>query len=113
MWRYIKFNKYIIILKSIKYRDNLHNQLKRLNPTSIEHCIKTSNLKTYISILKRSIRAAKLLYYEQLFNTYKNDAWKTINEMLHLGQLKSSLPEYFKNEDTKITNNVEIANYFN
>ena len=29
------------ILKSIKYRDNLHNQHKRLNPTSIEHVIKT------------------------------------------------------------------------
>ena len=74
------------ILKSIKYRDNLHNQIKRLNPTSIEHVIKTSNLKTYNSILKRSIRAAKLSYYEQLFNSYKNDArktWKTINEILH------------------------------
>ena len=31
------------ILISIKYRDNLHNQLKLLNPTSIEHSIKTSN----------------------------------------------------------------------
>jgi hypothetical protein len=31
------------ILKSIKYRDNLHKQLKLLNPTSIEHVIKTSN----------------------------------------------------------------------
>ena len=28
------------ILKSIKYRDNLHNQLKRLNPTYIERVIK-------------------------------------------------------------------------
>ena len=104
------------ILKSIKYRDNLHNQLKRLNPTSIEHVIKTSNLKTYNSILKRSIRAAKLSYYEQLFNSYKNDArktWKTINEILHRSIKKRSLPEYFKNRDNKITDNVEIANYFN
>ena len=57
------------ILKSIKYRENLHNQLKRLNATSIEHVMKTSNSKTYNSILKRSIRAAKLSYYEQLFNS--------------------------------------------
>ena len=74
------------ILKSKKYRDNLHNQHKRLNPTSIEHVIKKSNFKTYNSILKRCIRAAKLSYYEQLFNSYKNDArkiWKTINEILH------------------------------
>ena len=33
------------ILKNIKYRDKLHNQLKRLNLTSMEHVIKTSNLK--------------------------------------------------------------------
>ena len=83
-----KFSQWITngILESIKYRDNLHNQLKRLNPTSIEHVIKTANLKTYNSILKRSITAAKLSYYEQLFNTYKNDArktWKTINEILN------------------------------
>ena len=83
-----KYSQWITngIHKSIKYRDNLHNQLRRLNPTSIEHVINTSNLKTYNSILKRSIRAAKLSYYEQLFNTYKNDArktWKTINEILH------------------------------
>ena len=80
------------ILKSTTYRDNLHNQHKRLNPTYIEHSIKTSNIKTYNSILKRSIRVAKLLYYEQLFNTYKNDerkTWETINEMLHRSIKKS------------------------
>jgi hypothetical protein len=49
-----KYSQWITngILKSIKYRDNLHNQLRRLNPTSIEHVINTSNLKTYNSILK-------------------------------------------------------------
>ena len=38
-----KYSQFITngILKSIKY--NLHNQLKRLNPTSIEHVIKTLN----------------------------------------------------------------------
>ena len=57
-----KYSQWITngILKSKKYRDNLHNQLKRLNATSIEHVIKTSNLKTYNNILKCSIRAAKL-----------------------------------------------------
>ena len=35
---------------------------------------------------------------------------KTINEILHRSIKKTSLPEYFKNRDNKITDNVEIAN---
>ena len=51
-----------------------------------------ANLKTYNSILKRSIRAAKLSYYEQLFNSYKNDASKKNHgkplTKYYIGQLK-------------------------
>ena len=50
------------ILKSIIYRDNLHKQIKLANPTSIDYSVKKINLKTYNCILKRSIRAAKLIY---------------------------------------------------
>ena len=45
----------------MKYTDDLHNQLKHLNPTSLEHFIKKRHFKIYNSILKGSIRAAKLL----------------------------------------------------
>ena len=38
---------------------------------------------------------------------------ETINEILHRSIKTSSLPEYFKNGDNKITDHVEIANYFN
>ena len=38
---------------------------------------------------------------------------ETINEILHRSIKKSSLLEYFKNGDNKITDNVEIANYVN
>ena len=87
------------ILRSIKYRDNLHKQIKLTNPTSIDYSIKKINLKTYNCILKRSIRAAELIYYEQLFNKYKNDkrnTWNTINEILQRSNKKRSLPIYFR-----------------
>ena len=103
------------ILRSIKYRDNLHKQTKLTNPTSIDYSIKKINLKTYNCILKRSIRAAKLIYYKRLFNKYKNDTrktWKTINEILQRSNKKRSLPMYFRG-DCKITDTVEIANKFN
>ena len=104
------------ILRSSKYRDNLHKQIKLTNPTSVDYSIKKINLKTYNCILKRSIRAAKLIYYEQLFNKYKNDTrktWKTINEILQRSNKKRSLPMYFGEGDCKITDTVEIANTFN
>ena len=33
------------ILQSVKYRDNLHKQIKLTNPTSIEYSIKKDKLK--------------------------------------------------------------------
>ena len=107
LYQLVTFNKYKHknslwitngILNSIKHRDNLHKQIKLTNPTSIGYSIKKINLKTYNCILKRSIRAAKLIYYEQLFNKYKNytrKTWKSINNFFSNIQQKEIITNTF------------------
>ena len=74
------------------------------------------NLRTYNCILRRSIGAAKLVYYEILFNNYRNDTrktCKTINDILSRPSKKKTLQTSLREGDFKITNNVEIANKLN
>ena len=51
------------LLKSLKFRDNLYKRMKLTNPNSREYEIMCMNLKTYNTILKRSIRASKQHYF--------------------------------------------------
>ncbi len=44
-----------------------------------------TNLKTYNSILKKSIRIAQIKYYEAIFSKFKGDirgTWKSINDIV-------------------------------
>ena len=103
------------ILRSIKYRDNLYKLMKMTNPNATGYFVQNINLRTYNCIL-RSIRTAKLMYYEILFNKYRNDirkTWKTINYILSRPSKMKTLQTTFREGDFKITNNVEIANKFN
>ncbi len=75
-----------------------------------------TNLDNYNDILKKSIWLQKKLYYEACFEKYKHDInkmWKTINEVLNKRKKKKSFPEYFKNDNEKITDKLEIANHLN
>ena len=63
------------ILRSIKYRGNLYKLMKMTNPNATGYFVQKINLRTYNCIL-RSIRAAKRMYYEILFNKYRNDTRK-------------------------------------
>ena len=57
-------------MKSIKYRDKLYKLLKMTPRASVTHTTQQINLKTYNSILKKTIRTAKLIllmYYESTF----------------------------------------------
>ncbi len=74
-----------------------------------------TNLDIHNNILKKSIWLQKKLYYEAFFEKYKHDIkkmWKTINEVLNKRKKKKSFPEYFKNENEKITDKLEITNHF-
>ena len=89
--------------------------MKITNPNATGYFAQKINLRTYNCILRRSIRAAKLMYYEILFNKYSNDTrktWKTLNYILSRASKTKTLQTTFRG-DFKITNNVEIANQFN
>ena len=121
----MKFNKYKHknstwitqgLLKSIRYRDTLYKQLKMSDPNSPDYETTNTILKTYNSILKRNIRAAKQIYFESRFNQFKNDirnAWKTINEILSKNKGKKTSSTIFKENGTSITDKTDIAKKFN
>jgi hypothetical protein len=85
------------ILKSIKFRDNLYTQMRKLTPDTDVYYEKKHNLMVYNRILKRSIRMAKINYYSNKFNTYRSDSkktWKTINNVLKKSDSKNFLIIY-------------------
>ena len=122
--KFDKFNKYKHkkskwitkgILKSMKHRDALYKELRLTNPYSANYNRLLRNLKTFNSILKRSIRFAKKSYYASQFNICKNDSkktWKTINSLLSNHKIKA-LPELFREDQTIMTDDIQIANKFN
>ena len=71
----------------------MYKQLKLTNPSSYNYETIKINLKTYNTILKKNIRAAKQIYFESRFSLFKNDirnTWKTINECLSKKRTKNS-----------------------
>ena len=72
------------------------------------------NLKTYNTILKQSIRAAKIKHYDEVFKQYKYDikqTWKNISSLIS----KSSKKEIrqINVNNTMIKDKQKIANEFN
>ena len=64
------------ILDSIKIRDRLYRKLKSTCPDSAEYATLEKNLKEFCGILKKSIRAAKCLYYHTQLENCKSDIKK-------------------------------------
>jgi hypothetical protein len=90
--------------------------MKTTEPDSPEYDKIKTNLKTYNNILRKSIRIMFKKYYENLFIKFKDDirnTWKTINSILNKTKKKKSFPQFFKDNESIITNKVEIANKFN
>ena len=65
------------IINSIKFRDKLYKKYKSCKPETANHNSMKINLKTYNKILKKSIRQAKTLYYQNKFSKHHNDIKKT------------------------------------
>ena len=120
-----KFNKYKHklnpwmtngILHSLKFRDNLYRKLKSLKPDSDTYKAMEINLKTYRTILRRSIRLAKINYYGQLFEKSLGDikrTWSIINGILNRNKKSSGFAKYFIIDGEKISDPQVIANKFN
>ena len=121
----VKFNKYkhkinpwmtIGILQSMKFRDKIYKKLKSTDPKSNNYDELDTKLKAFCNILQKSIRAAKIMYYQRQFERYKSDirkTWATINELLSKKLKKSNFPRHFLSGDSIITDDRDIANCFN
>ena len=73
------------LLTSITHRDKIYKQLQLTNSGSNNCETIEINLKTYTTILKTNIRAAKPINFESRVSHFKNDirnTWKTMNECL-------------------------------
>ncbi len=104
------------IIRSIQYRDNLYKKHKMTASNSPEFDIQKINLKTYNNILKKSIHLAKKIYYETLFQKFKDDikgTWKTINGILNKTKRKRNFPCFFRDGDKILNDKRVITNKFN
>lgn len=121
----VKFNKYkhkknawitFGIINSIQFRDDLYKRLRLCTPGSIEWSGLKINLKTYNSILKKSIRAAKEVFFANSFEKVKGDmkkTWKCINEVLNRGKKKNDFPDCFNIDNSLVSDPKVIADAFN
>ena len=73
------------ILRSIKFRDEMYMRFKTSTHNSTEFLTLKNNLRVFNSILKRTIREAKIHYYNEVFETNKQNikaTWKYISEII-------------------------------
>ena len=113
-----KLSKWITkgIIRSINTRNDMYRKLRKTSPDSEDFQKKTTNLKTFSTILKRSIHTAKKHYYNSFFDKYKNNnkqTWSTINNILNKNNKKHKLPYLFNINGTLTNNKKDIVNSFN
>ena len=113
-----KGNKWITygLINSLNSRDKKLQKLKILTLGSPEYEALKQNIACYNSILKRSIREAKKIYYHNTFEKYRNYAkntWKEISELLCKSSRKSNPIKKLKVGDKIVTDKNEICNTFN
>jgi hypothetical protein len=103
------------IIRSIKFRDNLYKRMKETPCNTIEYLNMKQNLTTYNRILKRSIRQAKLNFYQNKFHECKSDSketWYVINEVINKAERKHT-PDYMIINNHKISDKAILSNNFN
>ena len=104
------------VIKSIRYRDKLYLQLKKTSSTDDLFMSRKINLQTYNRILRKTIRNAKQMYYQNCFAKYRNDikqTWSTIKAVMNRTNKHNDYPEHFKVDDQIISEPRLIAEAFN
>ena len=99
------------ILKSRRTKNMLYKKFIK-NPTERNKSI----YKTYRNKFNKLKSVAKKQYYDREFSGHKSNLrylWKLINEVINRNKLKPELPDYFKENETLITDPAEISNKFN
>ena len=121
----VKYNKYKHkdspwitqgILQSIKFRDDMYKQLKCTPHNDPTYLVLKQNLNVYNCILRKNIRNAKILYYNDLFTKFKDDikkTWDTIKTVMHKKKNKKHIPECLIIDGSEITDKITIAEKFN
>ncbi len=121
----VKFNKYKHkkskwitheIIKSIQTRDNMYKKYQMTDDNLTNYYTLKTNLKSYNTILKKSIRIAQIKHYEAIFDKIKGKirgTWKTINDIHNRTKRKKTFPSSFKDGENIITDKITIANKFN
>ena len=103
------------IIKSIKYRDNLYLRLKHTDPNNATYLDIKTNLRTYNSILKKSIREAKRINFSRIFIQCENNikkTWNTINKIIRKTANNTSIHNDL-NVREELDSNILKANTFN
>ena len=98
------------ILKSRKTKNKLYEKFIK-NPNERNESI----YKTYRNKFKKVKKAAKK-HYNKEFNERKGNlrySWKLIKEVINKNKVKMELSDYFKENETIISDPVKISNKFN
>ena len=104
------------ILKSIKSKKKIHLALRKTPHESPHYNTMETSLRNYNIILKKSIRLAKENSYTTNFQKAKcnlKKSWSAINEMLCKKRKKENFPDFFKIDNTVVTDTTSIAIKFN
>lgn len=105
------------IIHSINYRDKLYKNLKKCDPSSSQFLDLKNNLKTYNSILRKSIRSAKLTFYHSEFVKFKRDTkrtWGVVQSVLNNNaHCLKEFPKYFVINGKNVEDTYAIADGFN
>ena len=113
-----KNNKWISfeIIRSIKTRDAMYLKFKRCKQHNFEYHTLKNNLHVFNCILKKTIREAKIQYYDKLFSQYKNDikkTWQTISNIICKSNTKRKTLDKIIVDSKVIKDKKEICNKFN
>ena len=113
-----KNNKWISfgIIRSIKTRDAMYLKFTRCNHHHVEYNTLKNNLHVFNCILKKTIREAKIQYYDKLFSQYKSDikkTWQTTSDIICKSNKKRKTLDKIIVDSKMITNKEEICNEFN
>ena len=104
------------IIRSIKTRDAMYLKFKRCNQQSVEYNTLKNNLHVFNCILKKTIREAKIQYYNKLFTKYKGDIkkiWQTISDIICKSNGKRKTLDIIIDDSRVIKDKEEICNKFN
>ena len=105
------------LLTSINSKNKLYKKLVQMRAAGYVEIYNPLKIRfnRFRNILRQSIKDAKRLYFQRIFEIFKHDinkTWSTINEKLQ-GKKKKTSSNIFYHDGKIIKDEIEIANAFN